>query len=385
MWSIPLKGMYMDRSGELHKFEILFDKRRAEVELVNFDWEDPSCWLKLNPGLTGFYRVHYGERLFAALLGHLSSKYLTAIDRMSIFDDQVAMVLSEGGSTARLLKVVELYKDFETSGNVWRTVCGVLQQVRTLTWSMDELANSCDQFCLDMLRPVLARVGFMPSPKEPSSDSTLRSVLLPMMAMLKDEEVLRQSVELFRHHLDEIAPVPGSIRDGVFRAAMAGGGQQTLNQMLMLYRQTELAEERVSILSALGMAQEPDMLAQVLEFALSPDVHTQEAMLVICSVASTRVGHRFAWNFFMANIDKIVDRYVGGLFLFSRLVRSVTENFCDRDSLREVSDFFAANRSRLAGAEQAVTQAEEHVNLNVIWHEKDVDQIQAFLDGYFHS
>ncbi len=386
IWSIPLKGVYMDMSSEMRKFEILFDRHTAEIELKNFDYHDPSCWVKLNPKLTGFYRVHYCEYLFEALLRHLTDGNLAGIDRMGLFDDQVAMVLSDGGSTDRILRMVELFRDFETSDVVWRSVGGILQQIRTLTWPTEELADQFDQFCLDMLRPVLAKVGHMPRAGESNANSLLRAALLPMLAVLRDEEMARVAHELFQAHVDDLSPVPGSLRDGVFRAIMAGAtGQHVLQQMLMLYRQSELAEERVSILGALGKAQDPDILAQVLEFALSPEVHAQEALLVLVSAAQSRIGHRFAWNFFVSNIDKIAQRYLGGLFLFSKLVKSVTENFCDREDLREVSAFFAIHKRKLAGSEQCVTQAEEHVRLNVVWREKDIDKIQAFLHGYFNS
>ena len=79
----------MDKSGEVRYFEHLFDRREAEIKLVNFDINDPICWVKLNPRLTGFYRVQYGEKLFRCLLRNLQCDKLTAIDRMGLFDDQV--------------------------------------------------------------------------------------------------------------------------------------------------------------------------------------------------------------------------------------------------------------------------------------------------------
>ena len=141
-----------------------------------------------------------------------------------------------------------------------------------------------------------------------------------------------------------------------------------------------MAEERVSVLSALGVAGDRDILSQVMEFALSPEVHAQEALAILATSATSRTGHRFTWNFFVANFDKILDRYLGGLFLFARLVRCATENFSDEDSLREVADFFAANRAKLAGSESVVEQAEEHVRLNVAWRRYDMGNVQAFLD-----
>ncbi len=63
----------------------------AQVDLPGFDPAHPTCWLKLNPGVTGFFRVHYGEKLFEMLLNHIQDEALRAVDRMAIFDDQVQL------------------------------------------------------------------------------------------------------------------------------------------------------------------------------------------------------------------------------------------------------------------------------------------------------
>ena len=66
----------------------------------------------------------------------ICSKYLTSIDRMGLFDDQVAMVLcEETGDTVRILRMAQTFREYERSITVWRSVLGILHQIRTLTWS----------------------------------------------------------------------------------------------------------------------------------------------------------------------------------------------------------------------------------------------------------
>ena len=71
----------------------------------------------------------------------------------------------------------------------------------------------------------------------------------------------------------------------------------------------------------------------------------------------------------------------GGLFLMSRLVKSVTENFSDMDSWREISDTFADNKDKLMGAETACEQACERIKLNAAWRFKDIDNLRYFLQS----
>jgi len=228
VWAIPVRGVYVDRGGRRRQFETLFDKRTTELELTDFDWREDTCFLKLNPRLTGFYRVQYGELLFCALLRHLGDDALTAIDRVGLFDDQVAMALSEGGSTERILRMVELFGEFERSETVWRSVCGVLQQLRTLTWARhgEDVADAFDIFVANTLRPVLDRVGLSPRPGESSNDSRLRASLLPVLAGLREQAVLAFAKEQFKLASESGTPVPGNLRDGVYRGVMVDAGRQ---------------------------------------------------------------------------------------------------------------------------------------------------------------
>ncbi len=166
------------------------------------------------------------------------------------------MVLCDGGSTVRILRMVDSLRRAgqERNAMVWRAVCGVLQQIRSLTWPdqvgsvhgsghlpvipidcfLQDLADRFDLFCLDMLRPLLASVGVVPRGGEDEDDedaALLRSSLLPVLAMLREEEVLAFAKDAFKAQLAEVALVAPSIRDGVYRAVMVDASLRTLEQV----------------------------------------------------------------------------------------------------------------------------------------------------------
>jgi hypothetical protein len=122
-------------------------------------------------------------------------------------------------------------------------------------------------------------------------------------------------------------------------------------------------------------------LLSVLDFAMSLEVPLQDSLVAMVSVASNRHGYRHAWSFFSSNLNKIAKRYSGGLFLMTRLVKAVSENFSDQDSLKEISDTFAANKELLVGSETAVEQACERIKLNSAWRGKDIDKLRTFLQS----
>ena len=79
---------------------------------------------------------HSLNKIFEVSIFFIFSPHLTSIDRMGLFDDQVAMVLcEETGDTVRILRMAQTFREYERSITVWRSVLGILHQIRTLTWS----------------------------------------------------------------------------------------------------------------------------------------------------------------------------------------------------------------------------------------------------------
>lgn len=71
------------------------------------------------------------------------------------------------------------------------------------------------------------------------------------------------------------------------------------------------------------------MIEQVLQFAMSGEVRSQDTIFVVASVAMTKPGRDKAWNFFKENKTEFLERYKGG-HLISRLVKVWTQT-CERE------------------------------------------------------
>jgi hypothetical protein len=84
-------------------------------------------------------------------------------------------------------------------------------------------------------------------------------------------------------------------------------------------------------------------------------------------------------------MDRLTETYLGSLFMFGRLVKSITQCFTAEESGNNVVDFFADNEDRFEAQCQAVQQAVEHVKFNQIWRNQDAGKIHKFLDQYFNS
>merc|ERR1711936_357613 len=103
----------------------------------------------------------------------------------------------------------------------------------------------------------------------------------------------------------------------------------------------------------------------VLDFSLSQRLRDQESVMVIESVCQNRIGVRLAWDFFKEHLKEFFSRYGHGLFLMSKLIKCVTENFSTEEDLTSVSEFFSQHPE--VGCERTIRQAKENISLNLYW------------------
>lgn len=173
--------------------------------------------------------------------------------------------------------------------------------------------------------------------------------------------------------------IPADLRQACYRAVLQKADKETYEDMLNLYRSTDLHEEKDRISRALGSIQDVKLLKQVLDFAVSEEVRTQDSVFVIASVAINPIGRELSWNFFKDNCKILMERYCGG-FLLTRLIKHLTENFASEEKAVEIENFFKENC--FPGAERTILQSIETIRLNASWLERDAGEIKEFLNNY---
>lgn len=180
----------------------------------------------------------------------------------------------------------------------------------------------------------------------------------------------------FADHASGKCVLPADLRSTCYKAVLQNGDLTTFNEMLRLYRATDLHEEKDRISRALGSISNVDILRKVIAFAMSNEVRAQDSVFVIVSVAINPKGRDMTWNYFKENWKILLDRYEGG-FLLSRLIKYLTENFSTEERALEVEQFFKEHE--FPGTERTVSQSIETIRLNVAWLKRDLDGISAYL------
>src|ERR1035441_8188121 len=98
-------------------------------------------------------------------------------------------------------------------------------------------------------------------------------------------------------------------------------------------------------------------MVSMLNFAISPDVRSQDALGLVTSVMGNPAGEQLAWDFIRqrwAEIEK-----AGGPFASAQVV-GATSVFCDAGMRDQVTEFFYAHK--VAAAERTYKQSIERIN-----------------------
>ena len=241
------------------------------------------------------------------------------------------------------------------------------------------LLSRFDRFVVSVMVPCLERIGWNKMTGESHLKSMLRGLLICQLGTRGCDTVEAKCQQLFNNWLGagslESETVEPGLREVVMKVSMASCPQHhTLDSLLKLL---DTPQERNRVLHSLGYSKNRDVLVRVLEFSLSPRLRDQEAVMVIESVCQNRLGVSLAWQFFKEHIKEFLARYGHGLFLMSKLIKCVTENFSTEEELTSVSEFFSHHPE--IGCERTIRQAKENVSLNLYWKNRDLDSVASFL------
>ncbi|KAF5273236.1 hypothetical protein FQA39_LY07567 [Lamprigera yunnana] len=370
LWLIPISvSVSEDPSKEV--VTTVLNTKEMEI-FVNHP--DPNGWVKVNPGAIGFYRTQYPPEMLDRLIPAVHNKSLPPLDRLGLLDDLYAMVQTGHTSTVEVLKLLRAYED-ETDYTVWSSITNILAKLEVLM-SHTEYEELFKKFERNLFSKVSERLGWDQLPGEKHLDTLLRGLVLGRLAWLDHDNTVKEATVRFAKHTGSGPYLQADLRSACYRAVLRAGDKNVFNAMLKLYRSADLHEEKDRISRALGATKDEALLGQVLDFAMSEEVRSQDTVFVIMSVSVSRAGRELAWQFFKDHWKELIDRYRGG-FLLTRLVKFTTENFASEEMAIEVENFFNDHKS--PGTERTVQQAVETVRLNASWLARDTEAIANYL------
>ena len=369
LWQIP---MCMKSSTGAQKCEVLTRKEQT-VTL-------PGCstWVLANAGATGYYRAGYQPDAVRALAGDAESK-LSPAERIALQSDIWASVRVGREPVGDYLAFAQgLGSDRNRA--VLEDVLGRLNFVGQYLVT-DSDRESYRAWLRQYLTPILKDVGWEPKPGESDEQRTLRARVFNSLGYdARDPEVLAQARKLAEKALDDPASVDREMAGGALTLAALNGDQAFYDRLMTAIKNPKSPEEYYMYLFTLPQFTDPKLLQRTLDYAISPDVRSQDALGVVTSVMANPQGEKQAWDFVLAHWDAV--QKVGGPFASAQVVGS-TGSFCDAHMRDQVVDFYAAHK--IEAAERTYRQAIERINNCVDLKSQQEPQLASWLGQHGSS
>ena len=387
VWPVPVSALLQAEDSEGQSCQItlptiILQERNTEIAVPSgyrLTNTTSDTFVKMNPGFVSYYRTEYSRELGQSLERALADLRLPAVDRLSTLEDRVSLVLGELDNTVALFRLISKLHS-EDSFLVWKNLSSFFHVLRCIVWSSEELSAKFDRFVVAVMVPCLERLGWTKTAGENHLQSMLRGLLICQLGTRGCAIVEQKCQQLFSSWLGDSGlecEVEPGLREVVMKVSMASSpNHNTLDNILKLL---DVPQERNRVLHSLGYSKNKDVLVRVLEFSLSARLRDQEAVMVIESVCQNRLGVSLAWEFFKEHIKEFYARYGHGLFLMSKLIKCVTENFSTEEDLTSVSEFFSQHPE--VGCERTIRQAKENISLNLYWKNRDLDSVARFLSS----
>ncbi|KAH9498825.1 hypothetical protein Btru_005237 [Bulinus truncatus] len=356
LWMVPILASSQPSPGEAQVLGLL-DTKTKEFVVPNVSEGD---WVKLNAGTVGVYRVMYPTDMLERLIPAVKNLSLPPKDRLGLQSDLFALSRAGLGSAVDVLKVTQAFEN-ERDYTVWSNLSSNISTISTILQYAEETYPAFKQYVRRLFSKIAETVGWDAKPGEDTLIPMLREVVLSRMGRSGDEATIAEARKRFEAHCNGTAKLSADLRSCVYSTVLHNGDRETFNQILKLYDEADMQEEKVRISRAMGSVQDKELIQEVLGFSLSEKVRSQDAVFVIGGTTGSVIGRELAWEFVKKHFDVLNGRYEGG-FLLSRLVQSTTESFVTEEKAQEIGDFFKEHE--VPAAERTVQQSIENIKLN---------------------
>ncbi|XP_074286876.1 aminopeptidase M1 [Silene latifolia] len=372
-WIVPITlscGSYDNRQSFLLK------EKSGTIDVKD------SAWIKLNVDQTAFYRVKYDENLEAKLRLAIEKNELSPTDRFGILDDSFALCTSGRQSLTSLLTLMGSFKE-ETDYTVLSHLITISYKVvRIVADATPETLDNLKKFFINLFDYPARKLGWEPKSGESHLDAMLRGELLTVLAELGHENTLNEATRRFDAFCaNRDSPLlPPDTRKAAYTAVMQkvnGSNKSGYEAVLRVYRETDLSQEKTRIIGSLAACPDANVVLEVLNFLLSPEVRSQDAII---GLGVSMEGREIAWKWLQDNWDHISKTWGSG-YLITRFISAIVSPFSSIEKAKEIEEFFATRMKQ--AIVRTLKQSIERVHINAGWVQavqKETHLAQVVLD-----
>jgi aminopeptidase N len=222
----------------------------------------------VNAGQTGYFRVLYQGRAFAALGERFGT--LAPDDQLGVLEDEET--LGEAGR-APMADFLTLASQLPPSADpvVW------MMPASELSWlDMEhdglESQKAFRAYAGSLLGSELRRVGSDGKPGEPDNIAVLRTTLLHSLGSLADASVLADARRRFAAYLKDPDSLSGTAKESVLTSVAINADPATWDQLHSLARAATSTLDKQRYPFYLGYSRDPEVARRALDLALTDEI-----------------------------------------------------------------------------------------------------------------
>jgi len=364
LWQIPICLKGSASSGP--KCELLTKKEET------FTLSGCSNWVLANAGATGYYRVGYEPDAVRGL-AHVAETKLSPGERISLQNDIWASVRVGREPVGDYLAFAQGLQD-DRNRAVLEDVMGRLGYIGQYLVNESD-RDSFRAWLRQYLTPMMKEVGWEPKPGESDEQQTLRARLLTALGQdARDPDALAEARKISDKALADPASVDHELAGAALPLAAIHGDSEFYDKVMAALKNTKSPEEYYTYFFTLPQFTDPRLLQRTLDFAISPDVRSQDALQLVTNVLGNPDGEKLAWDFIRQHWSEIGK--AGGPYASAQVVQA-TSGFCEAGMRDQVTEFF--NAHKIAAAERTYRQSVERINNCIDLKSQQESQLASWL------
>ncbi|XP_055851073.1 aminopeptidase N-like isoform X2 [Episyrphus balteatus] len=394
-WWVPLS--YTSKS-ELD-FETKTPKQWLECEnkksvpKVIENMPGPDDWVIFNIQLSGLYRVKYDTKNWEMLIETLMSpdfEKIHAMNRAQLIDDALDLAWAGDQDYEIAMRLVE-YLAQERDYIPWKSAIDNLSGVNKILRQSPEY-EFFKKYMQKILEPIYEHLNGLNTTNVSSDrlDAIKHKVMIAAWACkFEVSDCIPRAQAYFTkwqssENPDKNNPVPLDLRSVVYCTSIRNGKEDEWQFLWQRYRNSNVASEKQTILSALGCSREQKILEKYLDMSFheDSDIKKQDSYVAFGSVARGEVGFPLARDFFIKNIQMIYNYYNPETNRLGRLFGPLAGQMSTDGEFRTMKEFADTNKALFTKASQSVGRSLELIEINAQWRSKNFRNLSEKLKTY---
>lgn len=365
LWPIPLNAT----SSAL---PILLEAREITVS-------DDSKNVRLNKGNTAHFITHYSPELFAELLEQVKNGQLTPLDRLQLLNEQTLLARADLSPSTALIPLLQAYQH-ETADSVWEIMAYTINELKRFVETNPTSEDKLRIFVGQLAQNHYQRLGWVPQPDEPESDTKLRPLIINFMIYSHHQEAITTALKLYR------ATTPPEQLSAELRALIIGAAVRfsddpaIIDTLLNHYTTTQAGDIRQDIEAGLSTTTDPTVIARLLDLLTNDSIiRRQDTSRWFIGLIRNRYGREPTWQWLQTNWPWIQNTF-GSDKSYDRFPQYSASALVTAQQLAEYKAFFMPLQSEPA-LKRVITVGIAEIEGRVALLERDSPSVQqALLD-----